>query len=196
MLKSLSLGGLLGGLVLFVWGSISWMVLPWHMMTFEKFKDEATIAQALTANALRPGVYLLPNVHKHDPGMTEEQKKAEEAEGMKRMMQGPFMFAAVTPQGAGGMRYALLIQLVTGIVGTFLATWLLLKTRGLTYLGRVGFVTVLALTAAVISHVPYWNWWNFSNSYTAVTFADLLLGWFLAGLVIAKVIPASQSHAS
>jgi len=28
MNKSLILGGLLGGLALFVWGSISWMLLP------------------------------------------------------------------------------------------------------------------------------------------------------------------------
>ncbi len=191
MQKALLLGGLLGGLVLFVWGSISWMVLPWHMMTFEKFKDEATIAQALTANALRPGLHLLPNVHKHDPGMTEEQKKAEEAEGMKRMIQGPLMFASVTLQGFGGMGPALLIQLVTGIVGAFLATWLLLKTRPMSYWHRVGFLVVIALVVAVIAHVPYWNWWNFSTSYTAVTFADLLIGWFLASLVIAKLTPAT-----
>lgn len=191
MQKSLILGGLLGGLVLFVWGSISWVVLPWHIMTFEKFKDEAAVAQALTANALQPGVYLLPNVHKHDPGMTEEQKRAEEAEGMKRMVQGPAMFAAVTPQGAGGMSYALLIQLMTGMVGAFLATWLLLKTRPVSYWHRVGFLVVIALVTAVIAHVPYWNWWNFSTGYTAVTLADLLIGWFLASLVIAKLTPAA-----
>lgn len=30
MQKSLILGGILGGLVLFIWGFISYMVLPWH----------------------------------------------------------------------------------------------------------------------------------------------------------------------
>src|SRR5437867_7468408 len=118
MLKSLSLGGLIGGMVLFAWGVVSWMLLPWHLATLEKFKDEAKVAQALTANATKSGVYLLPNVHKHEPGMPEakgkkaeakgkkaetkrkkvevERKKAEaerkkaEAEGMKRMIQGPF----------------------------------------------------------------------------------------------------------
>lgn len=192
MQKSLLLGGLLGGLVLFVWNSISWNVLPWHMMTFEKFKDEATIAQALTVNALRPGVYLLPNAHKHDPGVTEEQKKAEEVEGMKRMIQGPLMFASVSLQGFEGIGPALLIQLVTGIVGTLLATWLLLQTRPMGYWDRVGFLVVISLVVAVIAQLPYWNWWNFSTSYTAVTIADLLIGWFLASLVIAKMLPASS----
>ncbi len=31
MVKSLMLGGILGGAVLFAWGAISWMVLPWPL---------------------------------------------------------------------------------------------------------------------------------------------------------------------
>lgn len=192
MQKTFILGGMLGGLALFVWGSISWMVLPWHMMTFEKFKDEATVAQALTANAGVSGVYLLPNVHKHDPGMTEEQKKAEEAEGMKRMVQGPSMFAAVNLVGVGNMGHPLLITLLGNILSALLATWMLLKTHGLHYLGRVGFVMLIALTAAIVAYLPDWTWWRFSTSFTAVGVADLLIGWFLAGLVIAKVISPSS----
>jgi len=195
-------------LVLFAWGVVSWMLLPWHLATLEKFKDEAKVAQALTANATKSGVYLLPNVHKHEPGITEAKakraeakakkaeakgKKAEakrkkaEAEGMKRMIQGPFMFAAVSLQGTSGSGAALPIQLVTTIVSALLATWLLTNSTLPGYWPRVGFLVVLALTAGVICHVPDWNWWGFSASYTAVAFADLLIGWTLAGLVIAKV---------
>ena len=83
MLKSLSLGGLIGGLVLFAWGVVSWMLLPWHLATLEKFKDEDKVAQALTANATKSGVYLLPNVHKHEPGMPEAKAKKAEAKGKK-----------------------------------------------------------------------------------------------------------------
>src|SRR5881397_2201976 len=215
MLKSLSIGGLIGGLVLFAWGVVSWMLLPWHLATLEKFKDEAKVAQALTANATKSGVYLLPNVHKHEPGMpeakakkaeakgkkaeakgkkaeakgkkTEAKRKKAEAEGMKRMIQGPFMFAAVNLQGTSGSGAALPIQLVTSIVSAFLATWLLMNTTLPGYWPRVGFLVVLALTAGVICHVPDWNWWGFSAGYTAVAFADLLIGWTLAGLAIAKV---------
>jgi len=201
MLKSLSLGGLIGGLVLFAWGVVSWMLLPWHLATLEKFKDEDKVAQALTANATKSGVYLLPNVHKHEPGMPEAKakkaeakgKKAEakrkkaEAEGMKRMIQGPFMFAAVSLQGTSGSGAALPIQLVTSIVSALLATWLLTNSTLPGYWPRVGFLVVLALTAGVICHVPDWNWWGFSARYPAVAFAGLLTGWTRDGLVIAKV---------
>src|SRR5207247_8551108 len=131
MLKSLSLGGLIGGLVLFAWGVVSWMLLPWHLATLEKFKDEAKVAQALTANATKSGVYLLPNVHKHEPGMPEAKakkaeargkkaeakgKKAEarrkeaESEGRKGRIQGPFMVGAANRPGASDSCAALHIE--------------------------------------------------------------------------------------
>src|SRR5437867_12484823 len=116
------------------------MLLPRHLATMEKFKDEAKVAQALTANATKSGVYLLANGQKHEPGMPEAKakkaeakgkkaeakgKKAEakrkkaEAEGRRRMIRGPFMFAAVNLQGTSGSGAALRIELVTSIVSAF-----------------------------------------------------------------------------
>ncbi len=190
MMKSLALGGVLGGLVLFVWGAISWMALPWHTMTFEKFKDESSVAQAISANAGHSGIYLLPNPHKQDSSLSEAQRKAAEEDGMKRMMEGPFMFASVSPHGSGSMSTMMGIGLATQILAALMATWLVLQTSGLTCWGRVGFLVMLGLTAGVITNLQHWNWWNFSTAYTAVCFGDLLIGWFLAGLVIAKIVPA------
>jgi len=187
MTKPLLLGGVLGGLALFIGGMISWMALPWHAMTFEKFKDEAAVAQAISANAGNSGIYFLPNPHKQDPGLTEAQRKAAEEDGIKRMMEGPFMFASVSPRGARPMGTMMGIGLATQILAALMATWLLLQTTGLTFWKRVGFLVTLGLTAGVITNLQHWNWWNFSTAYTAVCFGDLLIGWFLAGLVIAKV---------
>ena len=190
MPKSLALGGLLGGFVLFIWGMVSWTVLPWHMMTLEKFTNEVAVAEVLATNATGGGVYLLPNPHKHAPGLTDEQKKAAEQDGHRRMMQGPFMLATVSPEGGRPMGQALLTELCTQIAGAILATWLLLQAGGLSYMRKVGFIMTLALLAGVIMHIPNWNWWKFSTGYMAVGFADLLIGWLLAGLVIAKIVSA------
>jgi len=93
----------------------------------------------------------------------------------------------VSLQGTSGSGAALPIQLVTTIVSALLATWLLTNSTLPGYWPRVGFLVVVALTAGVICHVPDWNWWGFSTEYTAVAFADLLIGWTLAGLAIVKV---------
>jgi hypothetical protein len=187
MAKSLALGGLLGGIVLFVWGAISYMALPWHAMTLEKFTDEGAVAQALTANASDSGMYILPNPHKHKPGMTTAQQKAAEEGARTRMMQGPFLFAAVSLGGTRDMGQAMLLNVMSNILAAALVTWLLLQTANLSYRRRVGFVVVVALAAGVVAHVPFWIWWKFSTSFTLVEFADLIIGWGLAGLLIAKV---------
>lgn len=190
MLKPLSLGGLLGGLVLFVWGAVSYMVLPWHTTTLNKFKDEGAVAQALVANANGSGMYILPNPHRHDPSLNEAQRKAAEEDGMKRMMVGPFMFASLSLHGTREMGPALLLNAIGNIVSAALVAWLLSQTVLVPYWHRVGFVVVIAFATAMIAHYPSWIWWRFSESFTLVECADLLIGWSLAGLVIAKIVPA------
>jgi hypothetical protein len=55
----------------------------------------------------------------------------------------------------------------------------------LSYARRIGFLAVAGLAAGVIADLPNWNWWGFSGRYTAVSIADSMLTWLIAGLVIA-----------
>jgi hypothetical protein len=191
MRRTLVLGGTLGGGVLFVWGMVSYMVLPWHSATLEKFKDEGAVSQALVANATGSDMYILPNLHRDDPSLTEAQRKAAEDEGMTRMMQGPFMFAAVNLRGTRDMGLSLGLTLLADIASAGLVTWLLRQTTGLGYWGRVGFVATMIFTTCLIAYVPYWVWWSFSTGFTAVEFGDHLIGWTLAGMVISRVVPTA-----
>ena len=45
-------GALFGGLTLFVWGFVSWTVLPWHNMTFSTFTDEDEVAGSVSPTAI------------------------------------------------------------------------------------------------------------------------------------------------
>ena len=67
-MKKNALLSLVAGLVLFVWGFISWAVLPWHMMVANKFTNEAAVSQVLKDNSPQQGVYYLPFSEKdHGP---------------------------------------------------------------------------------------------------------------------------------
>ncbi len=168
MKKNLLLS-LLAGVLLFVWGFISWAVLPWHMMVASKFTNEAAVSQVLKANAPQTGVYYLPFSEKdHGP----DQVGA---------------FANVLPQGTEmNMGRQMSIGLVTQIVSAFLVLSLLSMTRGLTYWGKAGFFALAGLTIGFVSHAPYWNWFGFPAPYVGVTILDSLIGWTLAGLAVAK----------
>lgn len=185
-MKSVLLGGLLGGVVLFVWGFVSWTVLPWHNTTLNAFGDESAMIGTVAANAPKRGIYMIPG-ERNSSGLTEEEKKAHEEASMKRMVEGPFVFAAVSPQGTAGMGPAMIGAFVIQFLGAALATFLLMRATAMPYLARAAFVMLLGLFAGIVTHAPYWNWWGFPADYTLVMSADLVIGWTLAGLVIARI---------
>ena len=49
-MKVLIKGGLIGGIIAFIWMNISWMVLPWHAMTIDTVEDDTQIAHSIKAN--------------------------------------------------------------------------------------------------------------------------------------------------
>ena len=195
MAKRLALGSLLGGIVLFVWSAIAWMVIPWPGEPLRSFTNEDAVVQAVTANAPRSGNYLLPNEPKRT-GMTDEQYKAARQVAMDRMTRGPMIFAVVRLEPMGSTTRPLIIQFLTQLVLALMATFMLLQTRGLTYAGRVAFVTAIGVIIFVGGHVEEWNWFSFSNAYTVMEFGAIVIGWLLASLVIAALVRGRRSAAT
>jgi hypothetical protein len=186
MLRSLVLGSILGGLVAFVWSSVSWELLGWHEKTLVSFQNDDEVSALIASHAPKDGTYILPGMPPTE-GMTAEQQKAAKAALMERMQKGPIMIAAVRRGGFGSFARGLIIQVLSLMAAAFLLTWLLLQTSGLSYRKRVMFIAIAGLAASVIVDLPNWNWWGFSGVYTAVNLIDVTITWLLAGLVIAKV---------
>ena len=44
--------------------------------------------------------------------------------------------------------------------------------------------------------LPNWSWWGFGNGFIAVNIADTLIGWTLAGFVLAKLLPYADETSS
>ncbi len=186
MLRSLILGTILGGLVAFVWSSVSWELLGWHEKTLVSFQNDEEVSALIASHAPKDGTYILPGMPPTE-GMTAEQQKAAKAALMERMQKGPIMIAAVRRGGFGSFARGLIIQVLSLMAAAFLLTWFLLQTSGLSYRKRVMFIAIAGLAASVIVDLPNWNWWGFSGVYTAVNLIDVTITWLLAGLVIAKV---------
>lgn len=172
-MKKLVLGAVFGAIILFVWSSLSWTVLPWHAATLKKFTNGDAVAAAVTANAPEGGVYVNPY--------------GEDSASQEKMKRGPILFIAYQNSGIPSMAGPLVKHFISLILVALLATWLVGKATGLSYWGRVVFITVMGFTAAVYCVVPNWTWWGFSSSYTLAQIADTTLGAFLSGLAIAKV---------
>ncbi len=170
--RKLLKAAIFGGIVAFVWGVFSWMVLPWHQMTVHQFSNEMQVASCIRQNAPESGVYEFPG------NMTSP----DEARAM------PYGMVAVNLNGMHhNMSGSMAAMLVTQIVGAFFAAWLLSKTKGLEFYQKATFVAGAALFAGIVAKLPGAIFMGQHASFTVVCMVDLVIGWFLAGMAIAKV---------
>lgn len=173
-MKKLIIGGLAGAVILFFWGMLSWMMIPWHKTTILSFQNEAAVKTAVTANAPKSGVYVAPSMASQNTQQTTA-------------MQAPIIFSVVKLEQPMSMTYMMIVSFIIQFIAAVLVTWLLLQAKDASYGKRVAMAAVFGLTAGIVAHVPYWNWFGFPCGYTLVMMADLIIGWFLAGLAIAKI---------
>ena len=177
MIKAI-FGILLGAIFAFVWMNISWMGLPFHERTLNKLGNEAEVAAAIKSGADKSGVYILPMGEAGDTNMEAKQK-------------GPSMFAVIRPGANPDLSMgkmilrAFLTHLVCAlIIGIMLGA----AAPRLNYVGRVMFVVLGGLFAGLAAAYPNCIWWEFPASFVGLTIVDLVVGWGLAGLVMAGLI--------
>ncbi len=177
----------LGGIIVFLWGLGSWMLLPLHQVTINHFQNEEMVAEVIRENALERGIYLLPNMFTYDNKQVPDVARQRVEEGREKMARGPVMFASIQPLGVKpNMAGSFFISVIINIVGAFLISWIVSLIKG-DFWRRVGFVTLIGFIVGFLGLLPAWNWWNFSLSYVVVGIMDLIIAWFLAGLMIAKI---------
>ncbi len=185
-MKTLLKGAFVGGWIVFIWGAISWMALPFHGGQIHSFQDERQVARALLSNTIEPGVYVLPAAK---PGTLPSDKAAQKIvqARMRQMQKGPFAFLVMNPHGLGPLPVQLARAFAIQFLGALLLTWLLMQVRGVTPRRRVFFCIVFAMAAAVVGLLPSWNWWGFPDRTVLLDMLDLLAGWGLAGLYLARL---------
>jgi hypothetical protein len=62
-----------------------------------------------------------------------------------------------------------------------------------TYWRRVGLAALLGVFGLFASSSIYWNWYGFPNASFLAQGVDMIVGWSLAGAVIAKLIPPART---
>lgn len=170
------LAGLAGGVILFMYSAMSWMVLPWNEGTLKGFPNQQPIIDAM-AQIPEPGIYTYPSPD------TEMAAAGQ--------MKGPSVFAAVRPGPPPGMGGAMAAGFLIDLICALTAAWLLLRTSGLDYWGKVCFTAALGFLAAVFIQASAWNWFGYTAHFTLVQILDSTLSFALAGLGMAKILKTS-----
>jgi hypothetical protein len=182
------LAALLGAVAMFTWEFVAHMFTPLGEAGISYLPNEGPVSAAL-ASAIgdRHGLYMFPT-----GGLTKESSSQEKQQGMERIMEemktNPSGLVLYKPAGTTfNFARSLGIQFATDFVKAFLAVWLLARTRLATFSGRVGFIVVVGVLAAIATNIPLCNWYGFPGEYTLANVVMEILGFFFAGLAIALV---------
>ena len=197
-MKRIVIAGILGGLTLFLWLYLAHDVLGLGEIGIKELPNETPVLNAMQGAIPAPGFYFFPGTGL-GPNATAAERRAAMPELMKKYEQVPHGILIYHPP-AGPFRFgaALGKQFALNVVQALLFALLLSRAGGLaSYAARVGFVFVAGLLAGLSTNVEYWNWYDFPANYTAGYMATQIIGFLLAGFVIAAFVkkqPAEARH--
>jgi hypothetical protein len=152
------LAGIVGGIVMFIWTSIAHMALPLGEAGINEIPNESAVFNAMQSSIRdNTGLYIFPGL-----GVGKNAARQEKNEAMKQMQQriaanpsGILMYHPPGRQFAFGKSLA--IEFSTEVIQAILVIWLLTQTGIGSFAGRVGFVLIAGILAAITTNVSYWN---------------------------------------
>jgi len=191
------LAAILGGIAMFIWSFIAHDLLPLGETGIRELNNEPAMLDALKTNLGEArGLYHFPG-HTAGPDATRQEKSEAMKRAMEKAASGPSGLLIYHPSREFTFGKLLGIEFATELLEAILIVFLLTHTRIESFGGRVGFVLVVGILAAVTTNIPYWNWYGFPTDYTAAYMFIEIIGFLCVGLVAALLLknrpPASAT---
>ncbi len=179
MLQKIIRFGVIGGVILFVWGILVWTIFPWQKNQVKMFANEKNVASVIKGNATESGLYVLPDLK----GYSEDDlDKAKE-----RMRKGPFIIAMVSLSGRSpGMIGAMFKTLILKIIAASFVAWLLIQAKAKSN-RAIKFVTVIGFVIALSTSLPPVIWLGVPVLFGLPCLIEGTIGWFFVALAMAKM---------
>lgn len=189
MAKRVVIGGILGGLTMFLWLFVAHDLLPLGELGVQEIANDGPVLTAMQSAIPQAGLYLFPGMGL-GPNPTMTQRNAAMPTYMKKYEQSPHgILVYHPPSGAFNFGAALGREGAINLLEAFLAAWLLsLAAAGRAYSARAGFVVILGVLAAITTNLEYWNWYDFPGNYVAGYMVTQIIGFTLVGLVVAAFV--------
>jgi hypothetical protein len=183
------LAGFLGALAMFIWTAIAHMALPLGEAGVSEIPNEQAVLAAMQSNVgEKSGLYLFPGLGV-GPNATRKEKNEAMNQAMVRMANGPSGLLLYNYARPFAFAKALTIEFVTELIEAILVVFLLAQTAITSFAGRVGFVFVAGILAAIATNVSYANWYGFPCVYIASYMFIQIVGFLRVGIVAALVLP-------
>ena len=177
------LAGIVGGIVIFIWGFVSHTMLPIGKMGLKDLANADSLVSTLKSSLNEPGVYMYPGGEKaaaENPEALNEKYKAGprgiivyDPHPSEQGMMSPFQLAV---EFGSNVLAALLAAMIVSVIAAATIT-------------RIFVVGMMGLFSWLSHAVSYWNWYRFPSDYIVADLVMEIVGWTAAGVFIALISP-------
>jgi hypothetical protein len=171
-MKKLIIGALVGGILVFLWQSLSWTVLGLHNDEYRKAANQDSIISYLSSQFPEDGQYMIPRA--------DENASSEEMEKMQESMKGkPWAVVNYHKSYDTNMVTNIIRGLLVAIIAAFFVTWVLMKNTNSSF--GTTFISAVLIGLAGYLFIPYsgFIWWQAPGATTNL--ADAIISWGLCG---------------
>jgi len=186
--KRVIAAGLAGAVAMFIWGALSHLALL-KGAGFTRLPNEEIVVAALRTSISEDGLYFFPS-----PDFSGKTTAAETAAWEAQFRAGPT--GMIVYHRSGGSPVSpkkLLLQFLSelfaaGIGGFVLSLIVAPYWKRVLVMGLLGAFSCLSVSAI------YWNWYGFPHAFFLAQCVDKVLGWLLAGSVMAAIVPEARTR--
>lgn len=177
------IAGLIGAIVLFLWGAVSHMVLPVGEMGIRQASQQDAAIAALQASADKGrAVYMIPGLNPEEWG-----DEAKLSAFVSKYANSPSAFVVYDPApnpNISSMGPALVNQFVSNLLVALITAWIM-ATGAFSFGQRIAVGGAIGVVAWFLVSIPYWNWYRFPLDFTIGAWLDYGLGLLLASVPMA-----------
>ena len=190
-MKKILLAAILGAVIIFLWGFLSWTVIHFHDASYLSLSSGDEVADILKEKINENGVYYYPG----DMGDAESGAELEVLE--EKHKKGPLFTIIYIKKGQELMNPMIFIKgFVVFFIAALIITFILnmVKDSLPTFIRRFSFLLSFALFAGFATYINNYVWLHYPLEYSLVMALDVLIGWALAGILIAAIIKPERKY--
>jgi hypothetical protein len=182
-MKKLIIASLVGGIIIFIWQTLSWTVLDLHRSSQDYTPKQDSIQAFLNTQFSEDGSYMLPNYPK-GTSYEEMQKTMSSREG-KPWMQIQYHKSLNVNMGANIVK-----GLITDIIIVALLCWILMKMTEAGFGKILGACLITGIIVFLNSPFTIHIW--YPKADLNAHFMDAILGFGLCGLWLGWYLPVRK----
>ena len=179
----IAIAGLVGGIVMFVWGAVGHMFLGVGEFGIKNLPNEDAVVACMKSNIPEPGLYFAPGMD-----MTRRPTDEEYAAWAAKYEAGPNVFLVYRPTGTEAMSmHRFGIELLSNILAALVGAFMLSFVQP-SFFKRVIVATGIGLAAWLSVNVSYYDWYRFPANFVASELIEQGVGWALSGAAMALIV--------